>query len=103
MDDRGYEHLKLFGIDSQDKDRIRSAILAKETNLEFAENRLKKKDEKESFKFYKLLASVQYSLKRNINTEKTSLAEWVEILNDLSERNKAEKEAYDRTKIKNRR
>jgi hypothetical protein len=103
FDERGYEHLKSFGINSTDTDRIKSAILNKETALEFAENRLIKNDKEESFRFYKVLASVQYSLKRNIDVENTCLAEWVEIMNDLSERNKAEVEAYNKTKLKSRR
>lgn len=103
MDDRGFAYLKSFGVNSQEPDIIKSAILNKETALEFAENRLIKNDKHEAFRFYKVLASVQYSLKRNIDVENTCLAEWVEILNDLSERNKAEQEAYNKTKVKSRR
>lgn len=98
-DDRGIEYLKKFGIKSTNDDGIKAAILAKETKLELAENKLTNQGSKESFKFYRMLASVQFQLKRNIDTE-ISLAEWVEILADLSARNKAEQEMSNKNKSK---
>lgn len=93
LDDRGWEHLKSFGININDMDAVKSAINAKETKLELAETKLNKKNEGEAFNFYKTLASVEYQLKRNIDIDKTSLAQWVAILGDLSERVKAEQQA----------
>ena len=98
FDQRGYEHLKKFGINSEDSDRIQSAISMKQTKLELAENKLQSNNEKESFSFYKTLASVEYSVKRSIDIDKTSLAQWVAIITDLSERNKAEAQAYNKLK-----
>lgn len=98
-DDRGIEYLKKFGVKSTNDDGIKAAILAKETKLELAENKLTNQGSKESFKFYRMLASVQFQLKRNIDTE-ISLAEWVEILADLSARNKAEQEMNNKNKSK---
>ncbi len=98
-DNRGLEYLKHFGIKSTGEDGIKAAILAKETKLELAENKLTNQGSKETFKFYKVLASVQFQLKRNIDTE-ISLAEWVEILTDLAERNRAEQEARNSNKNK---
>lgn len=98
-DDRGLKYLKQFGIRSETEEGVKAAILAKETKLELAENKLTNQGSKESFKFYRMLASVQFRLKRNIDNE-ISLAEWVEILVDLHERDKAEAEAYNKHKNK---
>jgi len=97
-DERGFEHLKSFGINSTDLGVINSAILMKETKLRLAENKLQSNNEKESFNFYDTLASVEYQLKRSVDIEKTSLAQWVAIVKDLSKRNKAELEAYNKQK-----
>lgn len=98
-DDRGLEYLKQFGIKSTSEEGVKAAILAKETKLELAENKLTNQGNKESFKFYRMLASVQFQLKRNIDTE-ISLAEWVETLADLAERNRAEQEVHNSNKNK---
>lgn len=98
FDQRGYEHLKSFGIRSENIEGIKSAILGKETKLELAENKLKKNDEKEVFKFYRILVSVKNATKRDIDIDKTCLAEWVETLNGISEHNKAESEAINKQK-----
>jgi hypothetical protein len=102
-DDRGYEYLKEFGINSHDIDRIKSAIGGKETALEFAENRLIKNDNQEAFNMYKMLANLKISHNMDIDIKKVCLAQWVEILNGISEKNKAEREAYNKTKLKSRR
>ncbi|MFA6989824.1 MAG: hypothetical protein WC197_07125 [Candidatus Gastranaerophilaceae bacterium] len=101
-DERGFKHLKQFGINSINDDSIRSEILAKKTKLEFAENKLINNGKKESFNIYKKLASVQFELKRNIDVE-MCLAEWVETLADLYERRKAQAELESSNKRKNRR
>jgi len=98
FDNRGFAHLKTFGIKSENLDAIKSAINAKQTKLEFAENKLKNKNEGEAFKFYKILVSVKNAIKRDIDTDKTCLAEWVEILAGIAEQNKAEHEALNKHK-----
>lgn len=97
-DERGFEHLKVFGIRTNDLNAAKSGILAKETRLELAESKLLKRNEGEAFNFHKTLASVEFQVKRNIDEEKTSLAKWVAILTDLTERNKAEREALNKQK-----
>lgn len=97
-DDRGYEYLKQFGIKSSDLSAVRSAIMAKETKLEFAENKLQKNDEKEVFKFYKILVSVKNAVKRELDIDRMCLAEWVETLSNIQEQNKMEQEAMNKTK-----
>lgn len=101
LDDRGYEHLKQFGIRLNDLDAIKSAISAKESKLELAESKLKKKNEGEAFNFYRILVSVKNTIKRDVDVDKTCLAEWVELLAGISEQNKAEQQAL--MKQKNRR
>lgn len=103
MDESGYDYLKSFGIDSTDKERIRSSILAKETNLEFAELKMIQNDKKEAFNMYRILAGLKISHNISMDVENTCLAEWVEILRGISEKNKAETEAYNKTKVKSRR
>lgn len=102
-DERGFENLKKFGIQSENLDAVRSQILSKETKLDFAERKLKKKDEGEAFNMYRMLANLRISNSITVDIEKVCLAEWVEILKGISERNKAEREAYNKSKIKNAR
>ncbi|MFA7290408.1 MAG: hypothetical protein WC055_16150, partial [Melioribacteraceae bacterium] len=91
---------KQFGIKSTNEEGVKAAILAKETKLELAENKLTKKEQGEAFNMYRLMADLKVSHNLTVDIENTCLAEWVEILKRIAEKNRAEKEAYNSNKNK---
>ena len=101
--DEGYETLKFFGINYEDVDEIRSAILRKETRLEFAKNKLDTNDKKEAVNFYKIIASVERNLNRQMNLPDINLERWVAYLGEIKEKNEADKQAAKEMKNKRHR
>lgn len=99
-DDRGFEYLKRFGIKSANEEGIKAAILAKETKLELAENKLTKKEQGEAFNIYRLMADLKVSHNLTVDVENTCLAEWVEILKRIAEKNRLEQESHNSNKNK---
>jgi hypothetical protein len=83
--DYGYEKLNNFGIRQRDEKGIESSILRKETNLEFAKNKLLKtsqrkvneENKKESSEFYRYVGFVEDALKRSIITDGMNLEKWM--------------------------
>ena len=99
-DDRGLEYLKQFGVKSTNEEGINAAILAKETKLELAENKLIKKEQGEAFNMYRLMADLKVSHNLTVDIENTCLAEWVEILKRIAEKNRLDQEARNNNKNK---
>jgi hypothetical protein len=99
-DESGYEILKRWGIESQDEDRIKSAILRKQTKLELARLRLKDDGKEERVSFYKIVSIVENSLGRQLNLIEINLERWVAYLNDVKEKNESLKKEHNKRKIK---
>lgn len=86
-DEDGYELLKKSGISSMDEKAIRSVILRKETKLELIKSRLGNNDKKEAVNFYKIVASVESGLNRQLNLSEINLERWVAYLSELKDKN----------------
>jgi hypothetical protein len=99
----GFETLKHFKIESDDLEQIRSAISRKETRLEFAKNKLDTNGKNEAVSFYKILASVERGLNRQMVLSEINLERWVAYLDEIKQKNEAEKQAAERIKSKKRR
>lgn len=95
-DTDGYKTLQYFGINSEDFAAIKSAILRKETKLELAKNRLGNKEKNEAVSFFRIVASVERELNRQLNLKEISLERWIAYLQDIKQKNEAEKAAIKR-------
>lgn len=98
--EKGFEILEYFKISYTDTKNIKSAILRKETKLEFAKNKLDKGDKKESVSFYKIVASVERNLNRQLNLKEINLERWVAYLGEIREKSEAEKKLVQKNKGK---
>ena len=98
--DEGYETLKFFKIESDDMEQIRSAISRKETRLEFAKNKLDTNGKNEAVGFYKIVASVERNLNRQMVLAEINLERWVAYLDEIKQKNEAEKQAARNIKSK---
>jgi len=103
-DESGYEILQHFKISSQDPKKIRGAILRRETKLDFARGDLEKKsasdDKKEALTFYKMVAGVERQLNRQLDIDKINLERWVAYIDDIRQKNEAEKQEVAKQKAK---
>ena len=97
-DQYGYEILNKWKINSTDFDRIKSAILRKETKLELARNRIKDNGKEEKVSFYKIVASVEGSLNRQMNLEEINLERWIAYLNDVKAKHEAQRQEQNKRK-----
>ncbi|WP_159522869.1 hypothetical protein [Sunxiuqinia indica] len=104
--DEGYEVLQYFKIKATEPDKIKSAIFRKETKLDFAktaaDRKSKKADSHEASTFYKMLASVERSLNRQLNTTEVNLERWVAYLDDIRQKREAEAQVAAKSKGKRR-
>ena len=98
--DEGYETLKFFGVNQEDIEGIKSAIGRKETKLEFAKNKLDTNDKKQAVGFFKIVASVERNLNRQLDLKDVSLERWVAYLEEIKLKNEAEKQAAQNIKSK---
>ena len=98
--DEGYETLKFFGVNQEDIEGIKSAIGRKETKLEFAKNKLDTNDKKQAVGFFKIVASVERNLNRQLDLKDVSLERWVAYLEEIRLKNEAEKQAAQNIKSK---
>lgn len=97
-DETGFEILEYFGIRGKDEKEIRSAILRKETKLEFAKNRLSKGEKKDAIGFYKIVASVERGIGRQLNLAEVNLERWVAYLDEIKTKNELEKQRVHKNK-----
>lgn len=88
-DETGYEYLRKFKINDTDADKIRSAILRKETKLELTRSRMKDNGKQEKLSFYKIVSSVENALNRQMNLAEINLERWIAYLNDVKEKQEA--------------
>jgi hypothetical protein len=96
--EEGYEILKKFGISGKDEQAIKSAILRRETKLDLAKNKLGNNDKKEAVSFYKIVASVESGLNRQLNLQEINLERWVAYLNEIKDKNEAAKKQAHKKK-----
>lgn len=97
-DEKGFEILEYFGIKSRDEKDIKSAILRKETKLEFAKNKLNNAEQKEAIGFYKIVASVERGIGRQLNLAEVNLERWVAYLDEIRIKNELEKKQAHKNK-----
>lgn len=101
--EEGYETLKFFGVNQEDIEGIRSAIGRKETKLDFAKNKLDTNDKKQAVGFFKIVASVERNLNRQLDLKEVSLERWVAYLDEIKQKNEAERQAAQNIKSKKKR
>ena len=100
-DERGFEILPKLGIKHKDITQIRSAINRKQTNLEFAKNKLDRVQKNDAdASFYRILASVSRRIGLQINPKEYHLERWVETLADLYAKEEAELQLHNAKKAK---
>lgn len=99
-DERGYEILRHWKINSTDSEQIRSAILRRETKLELARRKLNDNGKDEKVNFYRIVASVEGALNRQMNLAEINLERWVAYLNDIKEKQEAQKQEQNKRKGK---
>jgi hypothetical protein len=96
--DKGHEILRRFGIKYTDIGDIKSAILRKETKLDFAKNKLSSNEKRETVGFYKIVASVESGLNRQLNLHEINLERWVAYLNEIKDKNELAKKQTRKNK-----
>jgi hypothetical protein len=99
-DEYGYSILEKFGIKDRDQSAIRSAILRKETKLNLAKSKMDQAGKNEAISFYKIVASVERGLSRQLNLNEVNLERWVAYLSELKEKHEAEKKDLHKRKSK---
>lgn len=78
--------LREFDIRAKDPKVIRSSVLKEKSRLEALDKKNKNQNKKEEINFWRLATKVQTGLGYQLNIDKIMLAEWIEIVNELRER-----------------
>ena len=95
--------LEHFGVKGKTLESIKSGLYRKQTALKLLLSKNDSNSKREAESFYAILARVESDLPHQIDIEKTSLKRWVEIVNDIKNKNIAKKASLPQRKKTNTR